>query len=79
MARGLLTKHEVFLLEYVSNTTKRSMNQTTFLFKLCDYDFNKLMELEEKLKNTFAHYCPSDINEVEEVLSSKCLSEYWKF
>jgi len=66
-----VTKNERFLLEHVSDFTNRSMNQTLFLFELCDFDFNILMALENKFKNTFTFYCPSTKDEVEEVFNKK--------
>ena len=44
-----ITKKEQALLDIISDYVNRSMNQTVFLFKLCDYDFSKFIELEEKI------------------------------
>jgi len=56
------------LLSRLTDVTNRSLNQTLFLFNLCDKDFNKLLLLEEKLKNTYYGACPSDKETVEEVM-----------
>lgn len=57
------------LMEELTNKTNRSRNQTQFLFELCDFNFEKLVELERKIKNNFVSYCPGDKEEVERVLS----------
>lgn len=59
------------LLERLTTKTNRSKNQTNFLYDLLGGDFNKLLVLEEKLKNTLSFACPSDMEEVEKVLSKE--------
>lgn len=74
-----ITTHEQFLLEIISDYTNRSLGQTGFLFKLCDFDFTKLCELEEKVKNAFYNGCPGDEETINEVLSLEDRTEYFKF
>lgn len=52
----------------LSVKTNRSKGQTQFLFELCDMDFDKLVVLEETLKNNFVFYCPGNKKSVEKVL-----------
>ena len=56
-------------LDKLSTVTNRSLNQTQFLFELCDNDLNKLVRLEQKVKNNLLSYCPDDKEEVEKVLA----------
>jgi hypothetical protein len=79
LMRRKLTKYEKMLLNYVSDMTNRSLNQTLFLFELCEYDFNKFCQLEEKLKNTFTSYCPGDKKSVEDTLNLVDKTDYWSF
>ena len=51
-----------------TNLTNRSANQTEFLYELCNYYLDTLVELEEKLANNFVGYCPGDKETVEMVL-----------
>ena len=53
-------------MSFVAN---RSDAQTKFLFDLCDKDFDKLLELEAKIKANFIYACPNDKQAVEEILS----------
>lgn len=62
-------KLDTNLMEELTNKTNRSRNQTQFLFELCDFNFEKLVELERKLKNNFVMYVPGDKDEVSRVLS----------
>ena len=57
------------LLDKFTDVTNRSKGQTNFLFDLCDGDFQKLVRLEEKIKNNFLSYCPNDKEEVEKILA----------
>lgn len=56
------------LLDLFTNSTNRSKSQTNFLYGLCDGDFQKLVLLEEKIKNNFLSYCPSTKDEVNKIL-----------
>lgn len=68
---SLLEKLGKQMVEVLTNRTNRSKGQTLFLLELLGGDYNKLLELEEHLKNNFCYYCPSDLEEVEKVLSMK--------
>lgn len=65
-------------LNRLTTATNRSKGQTLFLLKLLDNDVFKLMELEEKLKNNFVHYCPGDRESCDEVLAMDNGSEWFK-
>ena len=56
------------LMEELINQTWRHSRQTQFLFELCDSNFEKLVELERKLKNNFVMYVPGDKEGVDYVL-----------
>ncbi len=53
----------------LTRKTNRHSRQTEFLFGLCGNDFQKLLKVEDRLKNYFLWYCPGDEAEVEKVLS----------
>lgn len=55
-------------LNWLTSKTNRSNHQTQFLFQLVDGDFEKLQELELKMKNCFYWDCPSDKEEVDKVM-----------
>jgi hypothetical protein len=57
------------LLDRFTDVTNRSKGQTNFLYDLCDGDFQKLVSLEEKIRNNFLSYCPDDKEEVEKILA----------
>lgn len=63
-------------LERFTDVTNRSKSQTLFLYGLVQRDFEKLVELEEKLKNNHLSYCPSNKEEVERVLQMSYRT-YW--
>jgi hypothetical protein len=65
------------LLEKLTNRTNRSRRQTMFLFELLEGDFNKLLILEEKLKNNHLSFCPDSIDEVNGILNSVNKFEKW--
>ena len=56
-------------LDWIISKTRRSENQTQFLFELCDCDFEKLKILETQIKHCFLNYCPGDKDEVEKILN----------
>jgi len=74
-----LTEYEKTLLDNVTDLTNRSMSQTTLLLELCDYNFSKLCEVEEKLGNSFYGACPSTKDEVEKVLLLENKTNYWDY
>jgi len=59
--------------------SNRAEAQTQFLFNLLDGDFNKLCELEEKIKNNFLFFCPDSKEEVNKILKMGYGSHYFKF
>lgn len=65
-------------LDWLTSFTNRSKPQTQMLFNLVDGDFDKLKELEAKLKNTFHFACPGNLDEVNQVLSLENKSNYFQ-
>ena len=65
------------LLDDFTNVTNRSKGQTNFLYDLCDGDFQKLVRLEEKIRNNFLSYCPDDKEEVEKILAMDDESDWF--
>ena len=64
-----MEKMDSDLLDRFTDVTNRSKGQTLFLYDLCDGDFEKLVRLEEKIRNNFLGYCPSNKEEVEKILA----------
>jgi len=63
-------------LENLSWLSNRSLEQTKFLFRLCEEDFDKLFSLEAKLKkHLLLFYTPSTKEEVEKVLKASTTDE----
>lgn len=58
-------------LKFITHEFNRSKNQTNFLYNLVEGDFDKLLELEHKIKRNFLHYCPGDVNSVNDILKMK--------
>lgn len=57
------------LLKPLSLKFNRRLQQTEFLFDLCDRDLAKLEKLEQKIKDHHIMYCPDDKEEVNRLLS----------
>jgi len=57
------------LLEYLTTNYNRSKNQLQFLYNLLDGDFDKLLLLEEKIKEKHINYCPGCIKEINNILN----------
>lgn len=55
-------------LEHLSWITNRGSAQTQMLFDLCDQNFDKLLELEAKIKKNRLSYCPGDKDSVVKIL-----------
>jgi len=70
MDKNLHTNSE--LLDLFTDLTNRKPFQELFLFDLLDGDFDKLVELEEKLHRNYLSYCPGDKEECEKVLAMDC-------
>ena len=65
-------------LDFIVERTNRHPMQVQFLFQLVRGDYEKLKELEEKLKNNFIPYCPSTFSEVERILYQREKSKWFK-
>lgn len=57
------------LINNFTNTTGRSVGQTIFLLHLCSDSFYILVDLEEKIKSNHIFYCPSNKEQVSEILT----------
>ena len=66
------------LIDKISTVFNRSIQQTNFLFELLGNDFEKLINLELKIKNNFIHYCPGDLEEVDIIMNQETSSEWFK-
>ena len=66
MWKHKLTDDELETAQAVSN---RSDYQTQFLYNLVGGNFNKLMELEQKIKSKFVSGCPDCVEELNEIMS----------
>lgn len=55
-------------LKNLSWVTNRRMEQLVFLFELCDNNFDKLLALEAKLKQSFVYVCPATKEQLEYVM-----------
>jgi len=67
MDKNLHTNEQ--LLDDFTDLTNRHPRQEKVLFDLLGGDFDKLVELEEKLYRNFVFYCPGDLEECEKVLA----------
>jgi len=64
-------------LNWLTDKTNRSNTQTLFLFQLVDGDFEKLKDVEMQIKNCFYFACPSDKDELNELMSLQPKSTYF--
>ena len=64
-------KLEKGFVNRLTDITGRSIGQTQFLFELCDFNLNKLIELEIKIKTNLICYCPGDREGRDRILSLK--------
>jgi len=64
-------------LNWLTDRTNHSNEQTLFLFQLVDGDFEKLKQLEVKAKNCFYSACPATKEAVEELLSRQEESDWF--
>ncbi len=64
-------------LNWLTDQTNRSNAQTLFLFQLVDGDFEKLKQLEVKIKNCYYCACPDTKEEVEEILKWETKSNWF--
>lgn len=58
------------LLVTLSWLANRSLNQTNFLFDLCDKDFDKLLKYEAYKKRTMTYGCVGDKESLDEALTA---------
>jgi len=65
-------------LDWLTDKTNRSRQQTQFLFQLVDGDFDKLQKLEVQIKNCHYNSCPADRESVECVLNLVPKSNFFK-
>jgi len=63
-------------LDWLTDKTSRSVGQTKMLLELVDNDFEKLVDLEVKIKECFLSYCPSDKESVKEVMDMESKSKW---
>lgn len=68
--------HLELKLKALSMSTNRTVNKLKQLLILCDNDFNKLLLLEQKIKDNYYFlmsytYCPETINQVNDILNTK--------
>lgn len=66
-------------MKLITDKTRRSANQTQFLFQLVDGDIEKLKLLEEKIKNNHYSACPGDKETVNDILKEENKSNWFKF
>lgn len=64
-------------LNLLVDKTNRSKDQTQFLFNLVDGDFERLKELETKLKNCFYAGCPTDKETVNHIMNMQLKNEWF--
>ena len=67
----MIAKIEQDQLEWLTQLTNRSFEQTQFLFDLCEGDFLHLCKLEEKIKNLHFTQCPNTKADIQNILSTK--------
>jgi hypothetical protein len=65
-------------LDALTLKTRRSNLQTQFLFNLVKGDVDKLVHLEEQLKNNFLFYCPDNESELNHVLNLTPKTKWFK-
>jgi len=58
-------------LDWLTQLTNRSSEQTQFLFELCEGNFLRLCSLEEKIKSNHSTQCPKNKAQIESILGSK--------
>ncbi len=65
----MIPKLTINQLNWLTHLTQRSFEQTQFLFELCDGNFLRLCQLEEKIKNIHSTKCPVNKAEIEAILA----------
>lgn len=64
-------------LNWITSEVNRSKQQTQMLYNLLRGNFEKLIQLEVKIKNCFINYCPSDLEEIEKIFSLESKSNHY--
>jgi hypothetical protein len=64
-------------LNIVLGIFNRSLGQTKELLSYLEDDYEKLLELEYRIKNLFIFYCPGDKLECDKILSMTMPDEVW--
>jgi hypothetical protein len=65
------------VLKNLSTATNRSIGQTKELYALCGKDLQKLVKVEERLRNHSLSYCPGDVAEVNNVLAMRSRTDHF--
>ncbi len=65
-------------IQALSRVTHRSTSQTEFLLSLCANDFNKLLCLEQKMKENFLTNCPNNSEDVNKILNMPAMKYPWR-
>lgn len=63
---------------WLCNQTNRSKTQTLYLYQLVDGNFEKLVALEEQIKNTHYHACPDNKQDVDFIMKMKPKTKWFK-
>lgn len=65
-------------MKALSQVVNRSKPQLEFLLGLCDGEFDRLLLLEQKIKENCLSYCPGTKEGVDEILNKTKLLYPWK-
>ena len=65
-------------IEALSQVTYRAKSQTKFLLGLCGGDFNRLLCLEQKIKENCLSYTPGGQGSVDHIFDMKPVKNPWK-
>ena len=62
----------------LSKAVNRNRPQLEMLLNLCDGDFNRLMMLEQRIKERHMFFCPSTKIEVDRIMNMEAVINPWK-
>ena len=65
------------LISKISTVFNRSIQQTNFLFELLGNNYQRLIDLELKIKNNFINYCPGDLEDVEVIMNQETRTDWF--
>jgi hypothetical protein len=65
------------IIDTISSIFNRSVHQTNQLLEILDNDYNKLIEVEWRIKNLFIFYCPMGKEECDEILNQELPDNIW--